>query len=641
MNRSKASESLLPTIAVRSGLVALAVLLIGFTDRRLSLAQDIMHAIALDNAPVMLPARDLLKERVTTMDEWHALNKQLDQARAALAATTTAPATTNPVATLAAGSAVVNYRSNPKAKVKLDIPQTYLAAAYDLQDFITKHIGTGDYRRAQLLDDVLTRLPDHPDSIPAYTDAMTPDMAPFMRSKYPECLVRVSDIAAGMDRSSKLQALSSLAQSFAYVNETALQRKTLESIRAQYPLRFATFQAMQSLLAIMPENDPARATLNKELTAYQIKRDQLIERARWYAGFDVARRKNDLQAVDQKLEGTVDVSDPFTAGAIAVAAESHARAGNFTRAKALRKLLINVDLSSFEETSVVIDYQSRSTNEQRQNTAVPPDIFLVAYQRWRGRIDAGILDSSPMLPGQFVFNVDPPTWWDAAIESELAVAKRSLDKLKPLAQFLPDSATSTQPQAGGSATTPGEFASIDLRPVGSAVPADVHCNVRLSLSDDTLTVVVLADEPRSNPAPAKAAKRDEDLSKEDSIELFFMPDRDPNWYLVLAVTPSGTVTDVRYTGTPGQRYVADKSLDLHANVQKLPSPAGTWSMSITLPRSLVMPVGQEVIRFNARRNRVVPAGKSTVVQQYSWAPLRDGQHRPELFGYFLLPKPRD
>lgn len=623
-------------------MLALAVLLIGITDSRLNLAQNIVNAIAKDNAPVMLPARDLLKERVTAKQEWQALNKQLDEARAALTSATTSPAMTNAAATPDANSgSVLSYRSNPKANVKLDPPQTYLAAAYETQDFIIKHMGSRDYRRAQLLSDVLTRLPDHPESITAYTDAISPEMAPFMRARYTECFTRVAAIAARMDRLSKLPTLSSLAQSFGSVNETALQRKALETIRAQYPLRFATFQSMQSLLAIMPENDPALAMLDKELKAYEVKRDQLIERARWYASFDAARRKSNPQELDLRLAGTLDASDPFTAGAIAVTADSHARAGNINRANALRKLLIDTELNSFEETSAVIEYQSRVSNEQRQNIAVPPDVYFVAYQRWRGRIDAGILDASPLLPGQIAINMEFPSWWENAVASELAIATRSFDKLNPLAQFLPDPGPSTQPQANDDSTILSNNTAIDLRPVGSAVAADVRCNLRLSLTDQTLTVVVLADEPRTSPLPAKASKRDEDLSKEDSIELFFMPDRDPNWYLCLSATPSGTVADIRYSGTPGQRYSPDKTLDLQAKVQKLPSPSGTWSMSVTLPRELVMPAGQNIIRFNARRNRVVPSGKSTVVQQYSWAPLRDGQHRPELFGYLVLPKPRD
>jgi hypothetical protein len=656
LNKPYAPASALPTIAGSCCLLALALVLIGFTDRRLNLSQNLMQALAQDNAPVMLPARDLLRERVTNMNDWHALCKRFDEARAALPpdVSATAPASDAPLAPNATANTIANSRANPKAKIKFTPAQAYLAAAYDKQDFIIKQMGTRDPRRAQLLNEVLTRLPLHPESLSAYADAISQDMAPQLSSNYAHYYDHVTAIAAGMDRPGKLQTLTSLAQSYAAVSHVALQRKTLEAIRTEYPLRFSTFPAMRSLLAIMPTDDPARPKLKNELDAYAVKRDQLIERSKWFASFDIAKQKNDLQAMDLALQGTLTVSDPFTAGALAVAADSHARAGHWKRARELRKLLIDADLDSFDETAAVIEYQSRGTNEQRRTTAMPPDLFLVAFVRWRGRIEAGILDPSPISSVQNPYFLDPPAWWENTITGELALANGSFDKLKPLAQFLPQSQATTQPPtstqpatqpilqtADATPTAAAVVTSIDLRPVGSAVPADVHCNLRLTLDEQTLTVVVLADEPRTTPVADKAAKRDDDLSKEDSIELLFMPDRDPNWFLSLAVSTNGSITDVRFNGSPGQRYFADKSLDLGAKFQKIPSPPGTWSISLTIPRERIMPVGQDAIRFNARRNRVVPVGKSSVVQQYTWAPQRDGLYRPEIFGYLILPKPRD
>ena len=643
MNKSHARASSLPTIAGFCCLLAVALALIGFTDRRITLAQDLMQALTKDNAPVMLPAKDLLRERINNMNDWQALSKQLDDARAALTANvnTTSPANDAPPTPNTIANTVANSRANPKTKIKLTPQQAYLAAALEKQDFIIKHIGTRDPRRAQLLDDVLTRLPEHPESLTAYTDAISQDMAPFLRSKYPQFFEHAINIASGMDRPARLQALSSLSQSFAGVGEVALQRKTLESIRNDYPLRFGTFYLMRSLLSIMPGDDPARPKLASELKDYEVKRDRLIERSKWYASFDIARQRNDLDAMDLALQGKLDVADPFTASALAVAADSHARAGHWHRARELRKLLIDSDLDSFDETAAVIEYQFRGTNEQRRNTATPPDLFYVAFHRWRGRIESGILDPSPNSSVKNPAFAEPPPWWENTVTGELALATRSFDRLKPLAQFLPGPLPSTQPQAADRVADQTTVTSIDLRPIGAAVAADVRCNVRLTLNEQTLTVVVLADEPRATPIAAKATKRDEDLSKEDSVELFFMPDRDPNWYLYLGVSTNGTLSDLRYSGMPGQRYFADKSLDLNAQANRIPSPPGTWSVSVTIPRDRIMPLGQDAIRFNARRNRLVPAGKSTVVQQYSWAPLRDGMHRPELFGYLLLPKPKD
>jgi hypothetical protein len=106
------------------------------------------------------------------------------------------------------------------------------------------------------------------------------------------------------------------------------------------------------------------------------------------------------------------------------------------------------------------------------------------------------------------------------------------------------------------------------------------------------------------------------------------------------VTATGVTWDARRdlsSDLARLQFSDDKSVELGLKATASQTPTG-WTLRITLPRKLLIPPGQSVVRFNVRRNRHVREKSEDIQQFYSWAPSSGAEHQPDRFGWLVVPQ---
>ena len=224
-----------------------------------------------------------------------------------------------------------------------------------------------------------------------------------------------------------------------------------------------------------------------------------------------------------------------------------------------------------------------------------------------------------------------------AAEEEKFAAQGQFSKLGTVITL--QHTTQLPPELTGA--TEALHAQLSLKPISKGAPADIHSTAEIWVAGDKCLFVLSADEPRTNlPAP-KMTSHDQDVWKEDCFELFFNPDRWFDQYYQIDVNSAGVVFDARVpnTGTSNRRTYTkpDKSFDPKFTVTHTKTDKG-WQVRLMLPRAPLLPDASGVIRFNARRFRYVTDKNNQVLQQFSWSASTGADHRPEQFGWLVLPK---
>ncbi len=143
------------------------------------------------------------------------------------------------------------------------------------------------------------------------------------------------------------------------------------------------------------------------------------------------------------------------------------------------------------------------------------------------------------------------------------------------------------------------------------------------------------DQPILDRNPPAFRRHDEDVQREDNVQVSFDPGTDGKLYYQFLVSPINTRADFRMTRARGRDREGWNIPWRSAAVQ---DDAG-WSVEMALPLGLLMKDGDaERVRFNAivltyvveRDLNTAQVGLNRV--KYSWAPLRRHFAEPENFG---------
>lgn len=600
------------------GVVAAAAVVIVLSDAHLRREQDLVKRIVRDDVPVMMPTRDLLRERVQARNEWQRLVDAVEKARLTLGQSATQPAS------------APSESKDPKAKAPLSPQEKFIRASTELAEFLGKQLGMGDMLRQRVLLDAMQTLPEEPATLGIYFDLLLPAWSEQLSTQHPRFVDRIEQMIAGKGSSERLPLTMQLAEALRQASSVALEQHVLLRIHKQFGLRFRTYVSMQRLAEILPPSHPDHARLKREIEQYGNRRDLLLRQAQAYTQFETLRGKNDLKGMLAWIEQQPQVTDPFNASAAAIVADTLARQGKLTQARGIRGRLLNYDLQDMDEATAVMEVALPEKGPGQRRSVSLPDTFTVTFQKWRALLDAGQIDAARAV---WVMDqaFENPKWLQDFSESETLIAQGLAAQLKP-AMVL-----GARDSEGGPTGT-GAAATIELQPQGAAVDASIRCKIEARIDQSNLVFTILADEPRKPMPACKVTKRDEEVTRDESIELIFLPDRSPDLVYRLAINTDRVMFDARLTGSlAGGNLRVDRALDLSASVESVSHQSG-WGLRVTVPRELVFPSEQNLIRFNARRFRNVAVGKSSVQQIYSWAPGREAQVRPEQSGWLIHPE---
>ena len=162
-------------------------------------------------------------------------------------------------------------------------------------------------------------------------------------------------------------------------------------------------------------------------------------------------------------------------------------------------------------------------------------------------------------------------------------------------------------------------------------PSRGKTQVYLGHADGSLYVAVMAYEPRTDNLVAKAVERDQEVWKDDCVELFIDSDHDMNTYHEIVVNSSGVVADLYDNGQNryGDKNIWDGEFDLATSIS-----GDAWIVELEIPADqfdVASTASGAVWGFNFGRNRI--ANGSEYIQ---WSPTYGFALQPERFGFLVF-----
>lgn len=579
--------------------VVIAVTLIAVGNRRLRRDENLVAALRAQDTPVFLPMADYLREQINTKTTWNDLNANIELATA---------------------------RSDQ---------QQFTSVSLDLAKFIALHVSRTDQRRIHVLRNLVERYPTSVETVPAYMELLSTELKPKMEPAYPLYVHRILQMNSSSARSMAGVDVA-LATQMRADQEPALEMETLRHLLQTQPIEPAMIDPLTRLLALLSPTDPDRPKLQRELDDYNHWSAQVADGFAWYQMFQSACAKDSLSAIEEaRASAPANLLPGFVAAADASLAVCYIRAGRYDDADRLRRSLVHVDLSGIDDVNLVI-----SNTQEKAIMAAPtskrrPPIFgidesLIRLQRWRGLL----------LSSQFAEAIDygksifPPAnkLGRRAVEDEEAAAQGKFPKssvhytLRPRIDHFPPE------MYGEDGIFGGTFKPV---PVGKAIPADIHCQVKVFVSSDLIVIDCTADEPRNPLPPAQVKNKNGPVWHDESFEFSFNPDRWLDCYYQVDVNSAGVSWAGRLDSINNktQSHVMP-ALDVKSTAKKT---ATGWALHVVMQRKLLIRPGPSLLRFNVRRMRYVREAGQTIRQIYSWSPSDGGDHQPERWGWLIVP----
>jgi hypothetical protein len=172
------------------------------------------------------------------------------------------------------------------------------------------------------------------------------------------------------------------------------------------------------------------------------------------------------------------------------------------------------------------------------------------------------------------------------------------------------------------------FVSASSAVEGKNPPAAVQTRFKVLFDDDALYVGVECDEPNLDKLVARYTEHDQDVYRDDCVEVFFDPAGEGRYYHHFVVNTKGAWYDD--TG-------ADYGL-VHAKLWEFPLQVGTqvdagakqWRVEMRIPFAGLDLRGSAKADwlFNVTRERYAGGG----LELSTWSPLKGNFHAPRLFG---------
>jgi hypothetical protein len=581
----------------------LAATLIGIADRRLRRHENLAATVA--DSPVMIPFSDYLQDRVKKKLDWNSLVAARNAA-------------------LASG--------NQKG---------FATATYAACDFAAP-IDALETTRRQYLLELVNRYGNSTDAIPAYFLLLDPHLANEMGSMHAAFTQRLLDISAKEPDGGASSRLN-LAQVLRSDHDTSLELQVLRVIQATEPMTMTNAPALLRLLELEEPSDPNRKPLGQEIAAYNAWHDQLRQEARLYQAFELARfHKQTDEMLKVRAQMPAALADSFVASADSHLIDLDLLEGRFAEARQRRQAMTPFTMPDLEDCSSIAEELAppMDAGKPRKGTKEPsmfmaiPDRAGIDYNRWRGFLSVGN-QAAAVAVANNLFGANKRLLKDAS--DVAAVERGDLKNVSPLAKFQRRT-QDLPPELRGASDV--WFVAIDLKPAAKGVPSRIRARVEMWISKDLILQVITADEPRTPRPKPRVTRHDQNPGADEYVEFFLSPDCWFNFYYQWAVTATGVTWDARRdlsSDLARLQFSDDKSVELGLKATASQTPTG-WTLRITLPRKLLIPPGQSVVRFNVRRNRHVREKSEDIQQFYSWAPSSGAEHQPDRFGWLVVPQ---
>ncbi len=589
-------------ILLLSGVLAVGLIL--GSDRLLRARQNLVSGIAGKSVQQFIPLSDLLSLRVERKNNFTHLYERI------------------------AASRSVSDKTE------------FAAASYELATFITAELSESDPRRRDAMLDVVAIAGNLPISSKAYWALLEPQWKKQLSSQYPTYATALTQFGSA-DGQNPAPTLIELARMLRISDQPQLELNALQMLRTSTPMSVSIAPSLERLVSILPEGDPDREKLQAELQAFRKRREQLAISMAWYQDFHAKMAKAklpDLEAIRQNAPA--GETNAFIASADAILATAYAKIGRFDDTDKVRIALARYDQADADDC-VALASQSSSDGEpppgkKAASGAQPPDMLAIQMQAWRGHLLLGQTDQAAKL-GDSIFVGDLKGFRKAA-EDENLLAKGAFSKLSPLVTLKKRSDNLPAELPGVTEAWYGQF---PFKPTAKTAPAAIHTSADLWLTADKCVVIVTADEPRRNLPADVSTTRDANVWGDESIELFFNRDRWFDMYYQIDANTSGTIFDARIANTGSmtrrQYNKPDKSFNVLITAKTTKTDTG-WQMRIVLPRSPLLPEADGAIKFNIRRFRRTTDKKYVELSQYSWTGAPGMDHKPEQFGWLIIPK---
>ncbi len=581
-----------------------AIGLVLASDRQLRDRQNLVAAIAAKGVQQFIPMNELLSTRIERKSTYNRLYDQIATAR-----------------------------TSPDHKAFID-------TSYELAKFISSELGTGDRRRCKLMLDVVATAGDLPSSSNAYWALLEPAWKKQLQPQYPAYASALTKFAAA-ERHSEGPILAHLARTLKDLGEPQLELETLRTLRKSLPLSVELEPALKRLANLLPEADPEREKLQADLLAFNQRREQLVASMKWYTDFYPKAANATLSELEvMRQTAPAGELNAFIASADVYLAVAYAKGGRFDEANKIRIAMARYDLADVADCTALATQESEAMDPQSAKKKTPsvqqPNLLGIRLQAWRGHLLLGQFAEAEKLEG-LIFDGELKGIKKFA-EDEKSLAKGAFNKLSPAVTLKKRSDNLPAELAGASEALYGQF---KLKPTLKTFPTTIQTSAEMWLTTDKCVVVVNADEPRSELPETIAKVRDANVWADECIELYFDPEHWFDMFYQINANTAGTVFDARIGNTGGitrrQYNKPDTSFNLPIATQTTKTDTG-WQMRFVLPRAPLMPVADGAIRFNIRRFRHVSANRNSDLQQYSWTGVPGADHRPEQFGWLIIPK---
>ncbi len=577
--------------------IAFAAVLIGWGDRLLRRDEDLLAVFKKEEAPVFLPFSEYLRDEVALKSSWNSLQATLDSADA---------------------------KNNQKL---------FTSATYEISKFVSQHLSPTDERRRKVLTNLIARYGDSPETIPAYMELLSSEWRAQLAPNYPAYAHKVLSLT-NSPSTDNMGIDMGLASQLEADKQPGLQLEALRQVYRLYPVGSFTADAMKQLLALMTPSDPDRPALQAALAKYQTWTEQVAADLEWYRKFQEAINKGSLAAAESvRASAPPSLLPTFSAAADAALAVTYARAGRYADADRLRKSLADDDLGGLDDVAALVSnilMPPTTAPVKRSQSLMGIDSLGIYAQRWRGLLLSGRFAEAAAL-AKIAFPTTSRLLRRGSDEM-LAVSQGNFTRLSPVATLRPRSGDLPPEMRGASNVYGGTFA---LVPTGKAIPADIHSHVELWISSDLIVAECTADEPRNPLPPATTKKPNGPVSRDESFELSFNPDRWFDFDYQIDANSAGVVWAARMdmTGSKTQTHVLP---EIGAKATAAKTPSG-WKVRMVLQRKLLIRPGPSLLRFNARRFRYVQEHGQSIRQIYSWSPTNSGDRQPERWGWLIVP----